>query len=135
MSNETRPAAARPLSPHLQIYRWEITMFLSILHRATGAALAVGALVFTCWLMAVMQGPAAYADFAGWARTPVGLLAALGWLFALSFHFLNGIRHLVWDTGTGVHTAAARRSGWLVLALSVVATAALWMYARHALGL
>lgn len=121
---------ARPLSPHLQVYRWEITMFLSILHRATGVALAVGALVFTLWLLATLKGGYSFTLFYTFAKTPVGVLVAFGWLFALSFHFLNGIRHLVWDAGVGFEKKSAKLSGWLVLILAFVMTVLVWNYAR-----
>jgi succinate dehydrogenase / fumarate reductase cytochrome b subunit len=120
----------RPLSPHLQVYRWEITMFLSILHRATGVALAVGALVFTLWLLATLQGGYSFTLFYTFAKTPAGILVAFGWLFALSFHFLNGIRHLVWDTGTGFDKRTAKISGWVTLGLAFVMTVVVWNYAR-----
>lgn len=119
----------RPLSPHLQVYRWEITMFLSILHRATGAALAVGALALTLWLVAVLQTGDTFTLFYRFAKSPVGVVVSYGFMFALVFHFLNGMRHLVWDAGVGFSTRAAKLSGWCVLILSFVLTSVLWNYA------
>lgn len=124
MANDTRP-----LSPHLQVYRWEITMFLSILHRMTGVALAVGALAFTLWLVAVLQTGQTFTLFYTFAKSPLGIVVSYGWMFALVFHFINGIRHLVWDTGLGVNTRAAKLSGWIVLLGSFVVTSTLWNYA------
>ncbi len=105
-------------------------MFLSILHRVTGVALAVGALVFTLWLLATLKGGYSFTLFYTFAKTPLGVLVAFGWLFALSFHFLNGIRHLVWDAGAGIEKSSAKLSGWLVLGLAFIMTVVVWNYAR-----
>lgn len=120
----------RPLSPHLQIYRWEITMFLSILHRATGVALAAGAVMFTAWLYALFVTGETLTLFYTFARSPAGILVSFGWLFALCFHFLNGIRHLFWDFGYGVNTRAGKLSGWAVLLAAFVLTVVVWNHAR-----
>src|SRR5215470_13862202 len=93
--------ASRPLSPHLQIYRWPITMALSIGHRATGLALSVGTLLLVWWLVALAMGPQAFALAQGFIGSWLGKLLLLGWSFSLFFHLANGIRHLVWDTGQG----------------------------------
>jgi succinate dehydrogenase / fumarate reductase cytochrome b subunit len=122
--------ANRPLSPHLQVYRWEITMFLSILHRVTGVGLAVGAVLFTILLMTTIEGGAPFTRFYELASTPFGLFCAFCWLFAFSFHFLNGIRHLVWDVGLGFKKKSAKASGWFVLVGSFVLTTLIWNYAR-----
>lgn len=114
--------AERPLSPHLQVYAWQITNTLSILHRATGLVLSLGALVLAWWLMAVAGGEQAYAD----ARAVLGSVwfKPLLVLFAFCFfyHLANGIRHLVWDFGAGFERAQIRRSGWSVVAVSVLLT-------------
>ena len=124
----------RPLSPHLQIYRWSVTMFSSIFHRVTGSALGVGALVVVWWLIAAASGPEAYADFAAVAGSWLGRLVLLGFTVAFIFHMLNGVRHLVWDAGKGFEVATARRSGWLVVALTGVLTVAVWVAAYAAMG-
>lgn len=117
--------AARPLSPHLFIYRFAYTMALSILHRATGVALSCCLLLLVAWLMALASGPEAYAGFAAFAGSwPVQVLLALG-VLAFCFHFANGIRHLFWDIGMGLERAQARRSAKLVVALAVLAAVAL----------
>jgi succinate dehydrogenase / fumarate reductase cytochrome b subunit len=113
----------RPLSPHLQIYRWQITMWLSSLHRITGLFLSLGAFVFCWWLISLASGPAAYETtreiLAGaWFKVPL-----IGWTFCFFFHLLNGVRHLVWDVGAGFEPSQFRASGWTVVGLTLVATA------------
>ena len=115
----------RPLSPHLQIYRWQWTMALSILHRATGVALAVGSLGLVWWLLALAGGPEAYDGFMDCARSPFGIVVAGLFLLCLAYHFFNGIRHLLWDTGWGLDLPTAFRSAMVVIVLTVLATAAL----------
>ena len=91
----------RPLSPHLQVYRWPISMALSILHRVTGVALGVGTLLLTWWLVAAASADDVF-DRAQWFMgSALGLLLLFGWSAALIFHFFSGIRHLVWDAGIG----------------------------------
>ena len=116
----------RPLSPHLSIYRWPVTMATSILHRATGVAMAVGFIVFAGWLFDAASGPDVYAGFIGYMDTTVGCLLLVGWSYAFFFHLSNGIRHLVWDTGRGLEKEQASRSAWFVIVVSVVLTAAFW---------
>lgn len=99
----------RPLSPHLQIYRWPATMATSIVHRATGVALTAGMAVLAWWLMALAAGPEAYGLFTSLAFTPLGQLVIFGFVWSLSFHLLNGIRHLVWDIGHGFAPKTANR--------------------------
>ena len=122
----------RPLSPHLQVYKWEITMFMSILHRASGVALAVGALFFTVWLLTTIKGGAAFTMFYDFAKTPVGILISFLWLWAFVLHFLNGIRHLIWDAGYGFGLKAAHLGAWLVLIGSFILTTIIWNAARFA---
>ena len=116
----------RPLSPHLSIYRWPITMTTSILHRATGVAMSVGFIVFVAWLVKAASGPAAYAMFVGTLSTLVGKILLIGWSFAFFFHLSNGVRHLVWDSGRGFEKATANASAWFVLLLAIVLTAVFW---------
>lgn len=120
----------RPLSPHLQIYRWEITMFLSILHRATGVALAAGAILLTVWLYALFVTGSTLTTFYSFVKSPAGILVCFGWLFSLCFHFLNGIRHLFWDAGYGVNSRAGKLSGWVTLLGAFVLTVLVWNNAR-----
>ena len=117
----------RPLSPHLSIYRWPITMVSSILHRATGVAMAVGFVLFALWLADAASGPDAYAVFAGAMGSTIGRLLLLGWSWAFFYHLANGIRHLVWDAGHGFEKEHANASAWFVIVASVVLTLVFWM--------
>lgn len=119
----------RPLSPHLQIYRWELTMAMSIAHRMTGVFLSVGSAVLAAWLVAAAAGGDAFAAVNGHLGAWYGQLLLLGWSYALFYHLCNGIRHLVWDAGIGLGRDTARRSGYATLAASVVLTAAAWWLA------
>jgi succinate dehydrogenase / fumarate reductase cytochrome b subunit len=111
------------LSPHLQIYRWPITMVASIAHRATGMALAAGTLMLSWWLIAAAAGPDAYAVFARVAANPVGEIVLFGFLWSLAFHLLNGIRHLAWDIGYGFAVPMAKLTAALVFAISLLLAA------------
>jgi len=117
----------RPLSPHLQVYRWPISMALSILHRVTGVGLAVGTLLLTWWLVAAALSDGAFARVQWFLGTPVGLLLLFGWTLALCFHFFSGLRHLVWDAGYGFEQPWYDRSAWAVLIATVVATLLVWV--------
>ena len=117
----------RPLSPHLSIYRWPITMTLSILHRMTGVALSVGLLALVVWLESIAFGAGSYDAVAGAMNTIVGKLLLLGWSFAFFFHLANGIRHLFWDAGMGFEVRQANASAWFVVVASVLMTAAYWL--------
>ena len=113
----------RPLSPHLQIYRWPITMAASITHRVTGMALAAGSLFLAWWLVAAATGPDAYALFARAAANPLGEIVLFGFLWSLMFHLLNGIRHLAWDIGYGFRVPTAKLTAALVYIGSLVLAA------------
>lgn len=112
----------RPLSPHLQIYRKQITAVLSILHRLTGIGLTLGAVLLVWWLTAAATGADYFAVVDGLLTSWLGLLVLTGSLWALWFHALNGLRHLVWDTGRGFDLTTVTRSGWAVVGGSVVLT-------------
>lgn len=122
MSNQ-----GRPLSPHLTVYRWPITMVLSILHRATGAALAGGLVVLALWLIAAASGSASYAPVLAFLQGPLGRLMLIGWSFAFFFHVSNGVRHLFWDAGIGFEKRQASNSAWFVIVLTVILTLAYWL--------
>jgi succinate dehydrogenase / fumarate reductase, cytochrome b subunit len=117
----------RPLSPHLQIYRWQYTMALSILHRATGVALSVGMLLLVYWLVALASGPEAYADARIVFAHPITRVLLVAFSFAFFFHLCNGVRHLMWDTGRGLERKAARTSGWIAFLVAVAVTVLFWM--------
>lgn len=118
---------ARPLSPHLQIYRWYLTMATSILHRFTGAALAVGLVLFTWWLAALAGGPESFATIQAVMHNVFGWLILFGFTAALFFHAANGVRHLFWDAGYGFAKDAARQSGIFTLAVAGGLTVAFWL--------
>ncbi|MDX2300586.1 MAG: succinate dehydrogenase, cytochrome b556 subunit [Xanthomonadaceae bacterium] len=120
---------ARPLSPHLQVYRWQLTMLLSIAHRASGVALSVGALGLVAWLLAVAAGPAAYAQWQALAGSLPGQTVLFLMSMALVYHLLNGLRHLLWDTGRAMDIPSVYRTGYTVLVLTVVLTSAIWAVA------
>jgi len=126
MSVANRPVH-RPLSPHLQIYRPQLTSMLSILHRATGIALAVGALYLAVWVMCAAASPRAYAVFQDFNTSILGRFVLGGWLFSTFFHLCNGIRHLFWDAGYGFEIKDAYRSGWIVVAVALIATILSWI--------
>ncbi|MFI4920329.1 MAG: succinate dehydrogenase, cytochrome b556 subunit [Gammaproteobacteria bacterium] len=118
----------RPLSPHMGIYRWQITMTMSILHRATGIALAMGSLALVYWLVALGMGPDAYADAQWLFGTWFGQFLLWGWIFSLSYHLCNGIRHLAWDAGWGFEIKTAYITGYTVWVVASLLTAAvLWV--------
>ena len=117
----------RPLSPHLDVYRWEISNTLSILHRATGVMLSFGAIALVGWLMSVVAGPAAYAALNGFFSGPIGGLMLFGWTFCFFYHLCNGIRHLAWDGGWGFEQDRARMTGWFVVIVSLVMTLGVWI--------
>lgn len=117
----------RPLSPHLQIYRREITSGLSIFHRITGVGLGLGTLLLVWWLAAAAGSDADYATAARFIGSPVGLVLLFGWTAALVYHFLNGIRHLAWDAGWGFDLPVAHRTGWGVLIGTGALTVLIWI--------
>jgi len=117
----------RPLSPHLQIYRWYFTMALSILHRASGVALSAGLVLFCWWLVAMASGPEAFATFQAIAGSIFGQLVLFGVTLTGFYHLGNGIRHLFWDMGYGLNVQAAHTSGYVLVAGSVVLTLLTWV--------
>ena len=117
----------RPLSPHLQVYRPQITSVLSIMHRFTGIALSIGTLLLVAWLVAAAKSPAAYAAVSGFIGSWVGLVLLFGWTGALFFHLLNGLRHLAWDAGYGFELPQVHRTGWAVVIGSAALTVLVWI--------
>jgi len=117
----------RPLSPHLQIYEWQLTWILSILHRIAGVALALGTLLLLWWLIAAAAGPGPFAAAQDFMGSWLGRLLLFGWTAAFFFHLANGIRHLAWDAGFGFELPAAYRSGWAVVALTALSTLGSWI--------
>lgn len=125
-------AHTRPLSPHLQIYRWPVTMMTSITHRATGLALTAGTVLLAWWLIAIATGPDAYDTVRMVARSPIGLIVIFGFIWSLAFHLLSGIRHLAWDVGYGFETHRAAVMGVVIIVLSVVLAAAVFFIGYEA---
>ena len=120
---------SRPLSPHLQIYRPQLTSVLSITHRATGLLLAAGTLLLVYWLLAAASGADAYATAQTYVASWLGRLVLLGMTFALFYHLCNGIRHLFWDAGMGFELKTAYASGIAVIVVSVALTLLAWALA------
>lgn len=124
----------RPLSPHLQVYKPQITSILSILNRLTGIGLAVGALMLVYWLNAAAYGPESFERAQSFLAHWVGKSLLFGWTWALFFHLCNGLRHMYWDTGRGLELPQVYLSGWLVLVASVVLTLLTWTAGYGMLG-
>lgn len=118
--------AGNPLSPHLQIYRPQLTSMMSILHRATGIALAVGTLVLLYWLVAAAQGMEAYETAQRCISSLPMQLLLVGWTFAFYYHLCNGVRHLLWDSGWGFELGTAYKTGYIVIAAALVMTVLSW---------
>jgi succinate dehydrogenase / fumarate reductase cytochrome b subunit len=128
MADAKMPASdRRPLSPHLSIYRWPITMAMSIAHRVTGSALYVGTALLAWWLIAAASGPNAYGWFQAVAGSFIGKLALFGYTWALLHHMLGGIRHLIWDTGHGFGPVERERLAYATIYGSVALTILIWI--------
>jgi len=119
----------RPLSPHVSVYRWQITNTLSILHRLTGVLLSLGAVVLVGWMISVASGYEAYARVNSTLQSPIGGLMLFGWTFCFFYHLGNGVRHLVWDAGHGFEMRQVRASGWAVVAFALLLTVGFWVSA------
>ena len=119
-------ARQRPLSPHLTIYRWPVTMMTSITHRATGIALSVGMVILAWWLVSISNGPEGFDSFHAVIDTPLGLLVLFGITWSLCYHFFSGFRHLAWDLGYGFDKKVAERNSVLVFAFSFLAAIAIF---------
>lgn len=117
----------RPLSPHLQVYKWQWTMAGSILHRFSGIVLSAGMVLITAWLVALASGPEMFERVSGWLASPLFLAVLVAWTLAMFYHLLNGIRHLFWDAGMMLELKPARASGLAVGAAAVVLTAVVWL--------
>jgi succinate dehydrogenase / fumarate reductase cytochrome b subunit len=137
------PTPQRPLSPHLQIYKPQITTVLSILHRITGIILAFGAFAITVWLFFlsrtdILSGEARpspfYEEFMALPYSILGKIFLVGLSYCLIYHLLNGIRHLFWDAGKGFEIKQTYASGWAVVVLSFVLTAGYWTFLLNNAG-
>ncbi|OXE36408.1 MAG: succinate dehydrogenase, cytochrome b556 subunit [Phenylobacterium zucineum] len=121
--------AERPLSPHIQVWRWHLTMFTSIAHRASGAGLYAGALILAGWAVALGAGPAAYDSYMHLLGGPLGKLVMVLLTLGVFYHLANGIRHLVWDSGKGLDVKSANFSAVAAIAFAIVATLVVWVIA------
>ncbi len=117
------PPSSRPLSPHLQIWRFTITMAASITQRATGVANFAGVALLAFWMFAVVQGPGFFYPIGDFLTSTLGGVILAGFIWSLSFHLMNGLRYLYWDSGRGFAPKWARATGWAVYAGSVLLTA------------
>ena len=134
MSSDTKAIHARPISPHISIYRWQNSMVLSILHRMTGMALFAGSALIVVWLWSAAYAPAFYTTLHGALSSVLGQICLFGWVSAFYYHLGNGIRHLFWDMGKGFALPDMRRSGLLVLAFTIGMTLLTWFVAMTSTG-
>ncbi len=119
-------SANRPLSPHLQIWKWTLTMAMSILHRASGIALSIGTLVLVWMLVAAASGQMAYETFHGFATSIIGQLLLFGWTGAVFYHLCSGVRHLLMDAGYLLTIPQAEKAGKIIIVVSIALTFAVW---------
>ena len=115
-----RPSFSRPLSPHLQIWRFTVTMAASITHRGTGMVLYGGSLLLGVWAYALAFSPSLFAAVSGFVISPFGIIIVAGYVWALCFHLLNGLRHLYWDSGRGLAPATATKTAWAIYIGSLI---------------
>lgn len=118
----------RPLSPHMGIYKWQVQMVTSIVHRATGIALSVGTLLVLWGVYSLASGEDSYNQFKTCIGSPIGMILLFGWSWALFYHLCNGIRHLFQDGGMGYAIPQFVRSSWLSIIGSIVLTIIVWAY-------
>ena len=123
------PMGPRPLSPHLQIWRWHITMAASILTRATGVALYVGLLIVAGWAVTLAMGPDAYTSFMGLMGSWLGKLVLFGLTVSIFYHLAAGLRHLAFDSGKGFEPKTANLTAALCIAFGLIAALAVWAFA------
>ena len=126
MTDAAKPPRERPLSPHMSIWRWHITMAGSILHRATGVALYVGALILAGWAMALASGPVGYDNYLQLLGSPIGKLVLFGMTVSIFYHLANGVRHLVWDSGEGFTPRTANMTAAAAMTFAVVISLFVW---------
>ncbi|WP_425410732.1 succinate dehydrogenase, cytochrome b556 subunit [Hyphococcus sp.] len=130
----TSAPSPRPVSPHLQIWRFTVTMAASITHRGTGMVLYGGSILIAVWLYALAFSPALYESAAGFVRSPLGFIIVAGYVWAMSFHLMNGLRHLYWDYGRGFAVKTAIMTAWLVYIASAILAAIVLWFGYSAMG-
>jgi succinate dehydrogenase / fumarate reductase, cytochrome b subunit len=116
----------RPTSPHLTIYKPQITSVLSISHRLTGLALYAGTALVVCWLYKAAYAPTQYSELHSFMTSTFGYVLMIGWTAAFYYHLANGLRHLFWDMGKGFEIKQVNRSGWLVILFTILMTGFTW---------
>ena len=129
MTDSSPGLPPRPLSPFTSVWRWHLTMFTSIAHRVTGVGLYLGALIAAGWVIALASGPEAFAQYTALLASPLGKFVLFGMTVSLFYHFANGVRHLIWDTGHALDIRSANLSAVFVLAFSITAAIGLWVIA------
>ena len=129
MTDASRTPREPPLSPHLQVWRFHVTMYASILHRMTGVGLYVGALIAAAWAIALAQGPARYGQFKHLLGSLPGKVVMLGLTVCFFYHLANGVRHIVWDAGHGFDVKTANFNSIAAFAFTAAATLAVWLIA------
>jgi succinate dehydrogenase / fumarate reductase cytochrome b subunit len=118
----------RPLSPHLQIYRWQLTSVLSILHRLTGLYLAAGLAGISLGLYLLAFAPRGFVSYQHFLASPFGLVLLVTWSWSFFYHLLNGVRHLFWDLGRGLDLKQVYPSGWIAVVGSLALVMACWFF-------
>ncbi len=118
---------AMPLSPHIGQWRWHVTMATSIFHRFSGVGNYVGAILVTGWLLSIAMGANVYAGYAGFMGSIFGQLILFVFTLSITYHFLNGIRHLIWDAGKGYTPSTANLASWIIIGLTPVIAAGMWL--------
>lgn len=124
----------RPLSPHLQVWKWSLTMAMSILHRASGIALAVGTLMLVWMLVAAASGQNSFDTFRNFAQSIIGQIMLFGWTGALYFHMLSGIRHLIMDAGYLLNIQNTDRASKIIIVLAIALTMGTWGVLKFSYG-
>jgi succinate dehydrogenase / fumarate reductase cytochrome b subunit len=123
-----KPAVNRPLSPHLSIYRMQINMVMSIVHRITGAANYFGTAFFAAWLMAAAVGPKPYASINELLSHPIGMVLVFGFTWSVIHHMVGGVRHFIWDTGRGFSIPQVNALSWMTIIVSLILTVFVWAW-------
>lgn len=126
--------ADRPLSPHLQIYRWPVTMASSIMHRVSGMWLSVGSAALVFWLICAALGPDSYAIARGFFSSGWGIALLMLWSMAFFYHLVNGIRHLFWDAGKGFELRTALGASWVIIGIAAACTIVSWIFGFMVIG-
>lgn len=123
------PSADHPLSPHLQIWKWAVTMATSILQRATGIAMYAGSVLLVLWLLSAAISDRFYQTVTGLLGSPLGIIVLVGFTWSQMFHMANGIKYLIWDSGKLLELPTAKKASWFVIIVSFVLTALIWALA------